>query len=362
MSPDAKGAFQRAYSLLAAVPEHPMRARLLHGFGFVLTLRADYVEALAVADRAEALSSSTNDPVSALAACIVHAEIDQLQGRSRAAGAWIERGLAIADSVASVPAEVFVADPQVTLRGLLGIHLVHQGLVDQARAQLQRAHARARLRAWPNTRMVAIWFDALFEVRLGNVQRVAALADEMRALVDESAVAEARIAWRWFRGWAEARMGASREGYRRIREAYEENTRLGMLAGGSEVLGYATEALVLAGDWDAARQELEQALQVANALDERVYLPQLLLMQAAIARANGERSAATAAVRRAVEEARAQQTTWLEFVALIELCEHDGATARDRRALAALVDQLTEARGTTAVARARALVDKAMSG
>ena len=43
-----------------------------------------------------------------------------------------------------------------------------------------------------------------------------------------------------------------RDGYRRIREAYEDNTRLGMLAGGSEILGYATEALLLAGDWDGS--------------------------------------------------------------------------------------------------------------
>ena len=79
-------------------------------------------------------------------------------------------------------------------------------------------------------------------------------------------------------GFAAGRMpewAQPRDGYRRIREAYEDNTRLGMLAGGSEVLGYATEALVLAGDWDGAQHELEDALQVADTLGERVYLPQL---------------------------------------------------------------------------------------
>src|SRR5450631_122673 len=52
---EAKAALQRAYALLEEVPEHPMRGRLLHGFGFMLTLRGEYREALAVADRAEAL-------------------------------------------------------------------------------------------------------------------------------------------------------------------------------------------------------------------------------------------------------------------------------------------------------------------
>ncbi len=305
-------------------------------------------------ERAEALSSTTNDPALVLVTCIVKVEVDQLQGRSRAAGTWIERGLAAAELLELAPVEIFVADPQVTLLGLFAIHLLHSGFVEQGRARLERAHARARLLGWPNTRLVALWFDALFEVRLGNAERVAALADEMRALVDESEVAQGRTACRWFTGWADARMGRARDGYRRIREAYEDNTQLGMLAGGSEVLGYATEALVLAGDWDGAQHELEDALQVANTLGERVYLPQLFVMQAAIARARGDRAAADAAIRRAIAEARAQEAPWLELMALIELCDRHCATAKDRRALAALVDQLPEALDTAAVARARA--------
>jgi DNA-binding winged helix-turn-helix (wHTH) protein len=361
MSPGAKGAFQRAYSLLDHIPEHPMRTRLLHGFGFVLSLRADYAEALAVADRAEELSTAANDPVLVLASCIVHGQVDQLQGRSRAAGRWLERGLAAAAPLELAPAEIFVVDPQVTLLGLLGIHLLYSGFVDQGRTRLERAHSRADLLGWPNTRLSALWFDALFNVRLGNAERVAALADEMRALVDESDVALGRTACRWFRGWADARMGQPLDGHRRIREAYEDNTRLGMLAGGSEVLGYATEALVLAGDWDGAQHELEDALQVANTLGERVYLPQLFAMQAAIARARGDRAPADAAIRLAIAEARAQEAPWLELMALIELCDRHSATVKDRRALAALIDQLPEALNTAAAGKARALLDKTKS-
>jgi hypothetical protein len=134
-----------------------------------------------------------------------------------------------------------------------------------------------------------------------------------------------------------------------------------MLAGGSEVLGYAAEALVLAGDWDAAQHELENALQVANTLGERVYLPQLFLMQAAVARGRGDRAAADAAIRRAIAEAREQEAPWLELMALIELCDRHSATAKDRRALAALLDQLPEALNSPTAAKARALLDKTKS-
>ena len=165
-------------------------------------------------------------------------------------------------------------------------------------------------------RLVAIWHSALFEVRLGNADRVAALADEMRALVDEFTLAHGRTASRWFRGWAQSRTGQPREGYRLIREAFEENRRLGMMAGGSETLGYGAEALALAADWDAAQRELEEALQFADRYGERVYLSQLHLTAAAIARARGDSAGAKAAVERAVSEARAQEAPWLERLAL----------------------------------------------
>jgi ATP/maltotriose-dependent transcriptional regulator MalT len=124
------------------------------------------------------------------------------------------------------------------------------------------------------------------------------------------------------------------------------------------VLGYAAEASLLAGELEAAQREVDEALQVAKALEERVYLPQLLLIEAAIARACGEAAAARASVRRAVAEAREQEAPWLELIALLELCEHDRATAKERQALAALVDRLPEAADTTAVTRARALLGK----
>ena len=354
--PEAKSAFQRACSLLGEVPQHPMRRVALHGLGFVLSQRAEYAEALALAERAEALSSATNDPLLVLVACAVQGHAHMLQGRPRAARTWLERGLALGESLDAPEPRVFGADPQVTLLGLLSIQLLHLGEIQQARQRLQQAHERARELRSPFARMVAIWCDALFEVRLGNTQRVAALADEMHALVEEFALAQGRAACRWFRGWADARLGKPLEGYRRIREAYEENTQLGMLAGGSENLGYAAEALLLAADWDAAEQQLQEALQHADKHGERVYLPQLFLIEAAIARGRGESAGARASVRRAVAEARAQEAPWLELLALVELCEGKGATAEDRNALAALIDQLPEAIDTPAFTKARALL------
>jgi ATP/maltotriose-dependent transcriptional regulator MalT len=286
--------------------------------------------------------------------------VDQLQGQSGAARTWLERGLNLVERVDVGPGE-FLVDPQVALLGMLAVPLLHLGLVENARACVQRAYARASDRRWPMAMLTAIWYSALLEVRIGNRERVAALADEMHALVDEFALAHGRTACRWFRGWADARMGAPREGYRRIREAYADNARLGMLAGASEILGYATEALLLAGDLDAAEKQLEEALQMADKLGERVYLPQLLLMEATIGRERGQAEAADATTRRAVAEAKAQEAPWLELITLTELCSHNSATTEDRRALATLVDRLPEARDTTTVTNAQKLLSNVTS-
>ncbi|MHC8354482.1 ATP-binding protein [Pseudomonas sp. LB3P81] len=358
---EAKNAFERAYRLLTDVPEHPMRGRLLHGFGYLLGLRGDYALALEVAERAEALSCDTNDQELMLAACFVQGDVHHLQGRTKMTRSWLERALAIAEPLDIATNEIFAADPQVMLQGMLAIELVRSGLVEQGRTHMQRARTRAQALRQPMTWLIATWQEVLIEVRLGNHLRVAALADDMQKLVDEYSLALGRSACRWWRGWADARNGAPRDGYRRIREAYEEHTGLGMRSGASEVLGYAAEALLLAGDCNAAQVELQEALRVVEELGERVYLPQLWLLEAAIARSQGRLDAVSAAVRRSIEEARSQEAPWLELQALVELCEHHEAAVEDDQALSTLIEQLPETHGTELVKRARSLLQAAQS-
>ncbi len=358
---ETKIALQRACSLLADQPAHPMRGLVLHGLGFLLTVRGEFADALATADRAEALAARTGDPFLRLAAWTVRGHVYMHQGRPGAARDALERALPAIEGAEAAFERRFIADPCVTLLATLSLPLTHLGLVTQARERLQQAYERARKLGQPMALLVTVWFDALLQVRLGDVDRVAMIADEMRALVDEYALVQGKAACRWFLGWAEARKGKALEGFRQIRDAHDENTALGMMAGASENLGYAAAALLLHGDWHAAQEQLDQALEIVETYGERIYLPQLLLIEGAIAHARGEPDAAIASIRRATEEARAQGAGWLELLALTELCECEAASAADRRALVALIEQLAEAGGTPAVARARALLAGAES-
>jgi hypothetical protein len=262
----------------------------------------------------------------------------------------------VLDQVERIPGQSFVADPAVTLLAMISLQLLHQGLVDQGRARLLEAHTRANRLGQPTARMLALWYETLFELRLENASRVATLAEEMHALADEFALAHGRTACQWFGGWAEARMGAPVGGYHRIRDAHEANVQLGMWAGATETLAYAGEALLLSGDWRAAQQQLEEAMTIANRSGERVYQPQLTLLEAAIAQARGDDATAGVALRRAVVEAQAQSAPWLELIALLALCASAHATVADRERLAKIVAQLPEACETGAVLRARTVL------
>ena len=355
----ALSAYQRGSSLLTDVPRHAMRGLLLHGLGFLHNLRGEFAQALAIAQRADALASQASDDFLTLAACNVRGHAYMHLGRPRAARESLEHALPVMESIHAASQETFIgsiADPETTVLAMLGFQLAHIGLIGEMRARLRQAYARARGLAQPMALIVTLWCDTLCEIRLGNADRVAALADEMHSLVEQYALVQAKAAAGWFHGWVQARRGKPLQGFRQIRAAYEENRALGMIAGSSETLGYAAEALLLHGDCSGADEQLRQALDIVNTYGERIYLPQLLLTEGSIARARGQDADAEASVRRAVTEARAQGALWLELLALTELCAGATAAGEDHRRLRAIVDELHEARSTIPLARAATLV------
>ena len=284
--------------------------------------------------------------------------VQHLRGRPRIARDWFEKALDVCrDLDASTSRTVFVADPGVIVLGLLALDSVHLGLVEQGRERIAAVYERARDLRTPPPQMAALWLDGLFAVRLGNPARVADVSEQLRVLADEHALAGARAAHLWFRGWSVAQLGDPRAGYRLIREGYELGVRLGIRAWACETLGYAAEALARAGAWAWARQQLDEAMQCADAIGERQCLPQLLVLDARIAYALGESKRAGEAIRQAIDEARAQEAPWLEMIALSAVCERKDATKRHREALRLVLERVTGGRDTPPVARVLALLE-----
>jgi hypothetical protein len=353
---ETRDAFARAFTLLGGRTGHVMRGRVMNGLATVLCLRAEYAEALEIGAQAKTYLAGSDDPLLRLTAVTIDGQVNMLQGRPAIARQRLEEELPWLGAMDAESLTGLALAPQVTLPAMLGLQLLHLGLVEQGRTQLLEARGRAGRLGQPMAQMVAAWYEALFELRLGNVERVAALAAELRVLAEEFALASGRTAWRWFHGWAMARTGSPLEGFRWIREAHEENLRLGMLAGASENLGYAAEALLHAGDLIGAQAQIDEAMAVVDRYGERIYLPQLLLTEAAIARAGHRPAVADETIRRAIAESRAQGGRWLELISSVALVESGGASQGDRDALAAIVVQLPETGATSAGRRARELL------
>jgi hypothetical protein len=290
----------------------------------------------------------------------VHGLVEHLRGRPRSAHEWLERGAAAAESFdESTPAAVFTADPGVLVLCLLAVELLHLGFADQGRSRLEQAHARARALRQPGPQVAVLWLDALFHALMGDPGRVAEAAARLREVIEKYAIPQGRAAELWYRGWAEAQLGDPRAGYRLIREGCDQAAQLGIRGWQSETLGYAAEALARAGDWTAARRDLDAAMQCAEATGEGKYRTQLLVLQGRIEHALGGPDRSHASMRQAVAEARARQAPWLELIALSALCERPGASAEDRAALRRVLERMTEGLDMPPVAKARALLEAA---
>ena len=88
---EARKAYMQARSLLTAVPLHPMRGLVVYGLGQLLTLRAEYEEALATAELGDSLAGEARDPLLEIAVSTTRGQAYMLQGRPRDARESLER-------------------------------------------------------------------------------------------------------------------------------------------------------------------------------------------------------------------------------------------------------------------------------
>jgi tetratricopeptide (TPR) repeat protein len=355
-------AYKRALELCDILPLTPSRAQVLGGLAWMYYIRAEYDDALKLAQRLESLSLTHDDPVLVIASCCLLGVINTMRGNYLESRRYLQRGLDVCESLGeNIPLTAFVADPVIVLKVNLAIPLMHIGYIDQARAQMDAAVMRGRQRGELMGRTVAMWCAAMFEMRMQRPDRVAEHARTLRELVDGHAIGQAQGPSRWISGWAEAHLGSPQEGLRLILEGFEFNRRVGMVSGGSEVLGYAVEALLLAQDWDGAQAQLDRARELGQRFGERILFMYHHMLQSRIHLGHGDSAAARRSLESGIAEARSQGSLWMEMRLLMHACGLPDATERDFAALKAVYERLPEGFSTALVSRARELIQKAYS-
>ena len=359
-SAEGEIAYRRALELCDVLPLTPARAQVLGGIAWMYYIRAEYDDALQLSQRLESLSLQHDDALLTVSACCLLGVIHTMRGKYVDARRYLERGLEVCEQLGdNVPHTAFVADPVIVLRVNLAIPLMHVGFLDQARAQMDAALMRARQRGELMGRTIALWCAAMFEMRMRRPDRVAEHAQALRTLVDDHAIGQAHGPSRWVAGWAEAYLGAPQEGLRLILEGFEHNRRLGMISGGSEVLGYAVEAALLAKDWDTAQKYLDQARELGQRFGERILFNYHFMLQSRIDLGRGDVAAARRSLEDGMKEARAQGSMWMEIRLVGLLCELPDVSRQDLAELKKVYERLPEGFSTAVVSRARELLQNA---
>ncbi len=243
------------------------------------------------------------------------------------------------------------------LRTCIAGPLLQRGLIDQARSQLTRALERATRIRQPSANTLVHWYGALMAARLHRVdevtQHVAALADIMVRASTRLGIGPTL----YLQGWAEAVSGNPQLGLQHIREGHERQRELGMQAGDTEVLCFAAEALNLAREWNEARAQVEQALNIAEQRGEGLCVPALLLQHARAAAGQGDLASARVSLSKSVAEAQRRGALAAELHARVELAQLEDRTERDLEELAAVFGRMTEGLNTQLCTRARELLD-----
>jgi DNA-binding winged helix-turn-helix (wHTH) protein/tetratricopeptide (TPR) repeat protein len=357
-STNSRVIFERVRELCEILPPHPTRALMLNGYGASLFSRGEYPKLLELADRLDKLEGPDRPALSVMTG-LFRAGASAARGECRASTEWWLKTIAICESITERGGfQAFIVDPEVGIRSNAVRTLFERGLIDQARAQSAKAVALGETIGQPLAVSLARWRAGMLEVRLGNPEKVIEHAAAIEAIVAKTCVVQGDGPSRYLRGWAMAQLGEPRAAIPLIHDGLERHLRIGMIASCTEVMGYAAEALVLAGDYAGASKQLGEAFARSRELDEHFYVPMLLITQARVAVGLGDPAAALKWLHEAVRIAREHESLGFELKAACALAEHPGATENDRAALAELLGKFTEGLDTKDYLRAQNLVSQ----
>ncbi|MCW5635154.1 MAG: AAA family ATPase [Rubrivivax sp.] len=358
-APPTIAAFQRVTELCDLLPPAPQRALLLNSVGWGRFTTCDYDGALALAERVRAVGEQFGDGVLSVFGCNLAGVTLANMGRFIEGRDVIRRGLEACEREAARLAEApLYVDAQASMWANIAVPLAQLGLVDQARDMARRAAERAARVPQPMARLVGHWIVGMLGVRFDDVEAADAAARGLEDLVATTTIQQAQGPALWFRGWVEVQRGRPAEGHALVRRGYALYEEVKTYAGCTEVLSYATEALLMQSLWDEAEATLDEAQVLVDRFEERLWVTELLLQRARVAAGRGDAAGERRHVLEALAEARRAAAPGAGLKAAVALASLGDASAADRETLREAYAQVTEGLDIPVCARARALLDK----
>jgi adenylate cyclase len=332
---DAARAFQRMRELAERLDVAPLRLRAMQGLLLVHTMRAGFTTARAVGEEMLALASELGNPVAIANTRVTLGAILLNLGELDAARQHGEHVRSLIDSE-RLPA-VFA----ISSCCLLASACAHLGLLQQARAMVDEALARAATYAVPYLRAHATNFAAQTCAILRDVTRARSLAEETLRLASEYGFSVFRISATMVRGWCDVEDGRVAKGLAALRGAFQEYGTSGQRISTTSFSILLAGAHLASGDGAAATKVLHDALGFASETGERVNEPELHRLQGECLlqrdATGGHQADARACFERALAIAANRRCLLFELRAAHSLYRIGGTPDRDR--LARLVDR-----------------------
>jgi predicted ATPase len=231
----------------------------------------------------------------------------------------------------------------------------------------EQAHARARDAIAASEGRSAFFFamalgnGCYLHQLSGNCAAVEANLSVLLDLAEEKGIVAYHANARLFQGWTRACAGAVDEGIALMRDALERIAATEQLAEHPYMLSILAETLLRAGRLAEAQEQLDAALALVQATDERWYEAELFRLAGGVELARGDTGTAELQLDRALAVARAQGARLWELRAAADLARLWAERGERRRALellAPIYGWFTEGLDTRDLRNARELLDE----
>ncbi len=250
---------------------------------------------------------------------------------------------------------------RVVSQGYLGIAFFCLGFPDRALLQSNVAIAEARMLAHLPTLTVSFSTDSRLLSLYGDNAALDERASELLAIATEQGFPLYRALGTLYLGWVKVNTGNVAEGLSLLRSGSSAYRALGAEARTPYHIALLAHGLEIAGQIDDASIHLENALQLAERIEERWFAAEMYRHKGQLLLRRGHAEAAEGLYRRALSIAAEQGAKLWELRATVSLAQL--RRDQDRRSeahdlLAPVYGWFTEGFGTQDLADAKALLDE----
>jgi class 3 adenylate cyclase/tetratricopeptide (TPR) repeat protein len=316
--------FQHARDLLGHGGTLKEQMTILWGTFLAHSMRAEHAAALEVARQCLDLAADHEHPgVSALANRFMGQTLYYM-GAFVDARAHMERTLELCAANPETIATYrrFGVDDRVNALSFLASTLLFLGYPEQSAAAAQKAETGARALGLAFTIALSLSNIAVLGTIGGDPRRALANADEAIAISGENEFASPYHRARFFRGALLAQGGDPQLGNELMRKAVAAVEGHSEWSRRSLYLCHIASSHASLGQPEVGLDLLNQAIQMAEATNERFFEAELYRLRGKIFLSLGKNGEAEAELQRAVTIARQQQARWWELRAATDLARH----------------------------------------